>query len=211
MSEQPYQPDDPAFLASRALDGDLSEPERQRLEEALATSKELRAEVEQLRKVDQLVKRWGGADVELDWATYGKLVRARAESDADEGDLGRVDQLIERWGRERVEFDEAAFTGAVMARVRSEERRPPRRSLIFRIGAPLAAAAAVAIAAGAWFWASGPHGVDRPGEVGHQRLVVVFDHTLVGPITDETKSSSISLLALGAAPMTIEGQESPPS
>ena len=210
MSEQPYQPDDPAFLASRALDGDLSAQERQRLEEALAASKELRAEVEQLRKVDQLVKRWGGADVELDWATYTKLIGARAESDADEGDLGRVDQLIERWGREPVEFDEPAFTDAVMARVRSQEQRTPRRSLIFRIGAPLAAAAAVAIAAGGWFWASGPHGVDRSDEVGRQRLVVVFDHTPAGPITDKTETPGISLLALGAAPMTVGGQESPP-
>ena len=208
MSEQPYQPDDPAFLASRALDGDLSAKERQRLEEALAASKDLRAEAEQLRNIDRLVKRWGRDSAELDWVTYARLIHARVE--AEDGDLDTVDRLIEHWGREPVEFDERAFTGAVMAAVRSQQHRTPMRSVIFRIGAPLAAAAAVAIAVSGWFWAKAPRDVGRPDDLPDQRLVVLFDRTPVAPITQEAETPSISLLALGAWPMSERAEEAPP-
>lgn len=208
MSEQPCQPDDPAFWASRALDGDLSPEEQKRIEEALAASAELRAEVEQLRTVDGLVKRWGRDRAELDWATYTKLVHAQIE--AGEENLDTVDRLLERWGSEPVEFDEGAFTGAVMAAVRSEQRRTPRRNLIFRIGAPLAAAAAVAIAVSGWFWARAPRDAGGPDVVPSQRLVVLFDRTPVAEITDMVEAPGISLIAMGASPMTEGIEEAPP-
>ena len=210
MSEPPVQPDDPAFLASRALDGDVSAEEQRQLDEALAASEQLRIEAEQLRKVDRLVKRWAGAGVELDWASYAKLIHARVEAEVDEGELERVGRLVEHWGSAPVEFDEAAFTDGVMARIRSEERRSPKRNLIFRIGAPLAAAAAVAIAVSGWFWARAPRDTGPPDAPPSVRLVVRYDRTPVESDREETKTPSISLLALGASPMREPSAEAPP-
>ncbi len=145
MSETPYNPDDPAFLASRSLDEELSASERQRLDEALAASESLRAEVEELRAIDGLVKRWSAGEVSLDWAAHSRLIEAKALAGPEGEHDRKLDDLLTQWADHRVEIDEGAFTAAVMARVSRRPRRVWRRSLVFRLGTPLAAAAAVAI------------------------------------------------------------------
>lgn len=146
MSETEYNPDDPAFLLSRSLDEVLPAGEQRRLDEALASSKSLQSEAQQLRAVDRMLKRWGRTQVELDWDHQAALVRARAESDGDSEELRKVDRLLERWGGQSVSFDAERFTTAVMARVGRARTRPSRYGLIFRVGAPLAAAAVVVFA-----------------------------------------------------------------
>jgi anti-sigma factor RsiW len=151
MSDEGYNPDDPLFALSRSLDEKLPEGERRRMDEALAASEALRAEAESLRATDRLVKRWASAAPELDWGRHAALIEAQAPDD-DSEELNRLDRLLERWGRTVPPLDEGSFTAAVMARVRSERRRAARSSLLYRIGAPLAAAAAVAIAITGSLW-----------------------------------------------------------
>ncbi|MCP4641496.1 MAG: hypothetical protein GY851_13725, partial [bacterium] len=76
MSEGPYNANDEAFLFSRSLDEELTGPEREHLEQALATSEALREEARQLRAVDHLVKRLGSEAVELDWESFTALTQA---------------------------------------------------------------------------------------------------------------------------------------
>ena len=59
MSEQrPYNPDDLEFLISRALDGDLSDEESNRLARALEGSESLRAKERRYRSLHDLIARW---------------------------------------------------------------------------------------------------------------------------------------------------------
>lgn len=152
MSETPYNPDDLAFLISRSLDQDLGSDERQRLDQALGESEALRAWADELRAVDRLVKRWGAGPVELDWGPYTATVQARVAALDEEEDLHRIDDWLRRWGDQRVEIDGPGFTDSVMTRIGATRRRSPVHTLIFRLGAPLAAAAAVALTLTAAFW-----------------------------------------------------------
>lgn len=151
MSDEGYNPDDPLFALSRSLDEELPEDMRQKMEEALAASEALRSEAESLRATDRLVKRWASPPAELDWGRHAALIEAQATGDDGE-EANKLDRLLERWGRTVPSHDEGSFTAAVMAKVRSERRRAVRSSLLFRLGAPLAAAAAVAIAITGSLW-----------------------------------------------------------
>ncbi len=151
MSDEGYNPDDPLFALSRSLDEELPEDVRQKMEEALAASEALRAEAESLRATDRLVKRWASPPADLDWGRHAALIEAQAPGD-DSEELDKLDRLLERWGRTVPLLDEGSFTAAVMAKVRLERRRAARSSMLFRLGAPLAAAAAVAIAITGSLW-----------------------------------------------------------
>lgn len=151
MNGEAYNLDDPLFAVSRSLDEDLPEDERRKMEEALAASESLRAEAEALRATDRLVKRWASTPAELDWRRHAELIEAQATGEESK-ELEKVDHLLGRWGRTEPLLDEDAFAAAVMAKVRSEGRRSMRSSLLFRLGAPLAAAAAVAIAITGSLW-----------------------------------------------------------
>lgn len=153
MDDASYNPYDPAFLLSRSFDEELTEDEQRRLDEALASSPSARREAEELRALDRLIRRWGAEEVALDWENQRHLIVAEASSEDDAEALGKVDALIERWGAEVVAFDEERFTESVMKQVASEPGRK-WRGLILRLGAPLAAAAAIAVAV--------TIGIDRP-------------------------------------------------
>lgn len=144
MSETPYNPDDPALLISRGLDQDLSEAERRRLDEALAESPALRAEAEQFRAVDELVKRWASRSADVESTPFVKTVLAAVESE-DDHDLHQIDRWLRGLGRDAVDVDTEEYTAQVLSRLSLRKRQPPRRPLIFRLGVPLAAAAALAM------------------------------------------------------------------
>lgn len=157
MSDRPQQFDELFFLLSRSLDEDLTDGERRRLDAALAESASLRAESDALRAVDRLVRRWGERSIELDWPTHERLIRASVQEDAS---LAEVDELVARWGRTEVSCDDAAFVDGVMERIAAESgvRRTLRMPRWYRIGVPLAAAAAIvfAVTARQWFTAPSP-------------------------------------------------------
>ncbi len=217
-SEKPYIPDDPEFLASRALDEDLCADERRRLDEALAGSDELRVEAKLLGTVDHLIKQWGGDEVELDWETYAKLVRARIESLGEEEGLQKVDEVLTRWGAARPETDGERFKTAVMRRVRADAPQRSWRRMVFRIGAPLAAAAAVAIAVTASFWSAASRetvcqvviGPDTPTVQVSSSAIVRFDRAPVERAEGEGEMPRMSLLAMGSSPVMVESPEVPP-
>lgn len=152
MNEQDYNEDDLAFLASRSLDETLSAPEKERLEAALADSESLRRDAEQLEAIRRVMARWGERPVEIDWDQQATLIVAQAAGD-DDAMLDRVDELVGRWGEDLGPSVPRGFAEDVVQRLAGTDRRPARMAVIFRLGVPLAAAAAIALAfvGPAWF------------------------------------------------------------
>ncbi|HNQ24119.1 MAG TPA: hypothetical protein PKK06_13615 [Phycisphaerae bacterium] len=180
MKEPQHNPNDPLFLLSCSLDGELTPQEQQRLAEALARSPQLRAEGEQLGRVDHLVRAWGECDTNVDADALTAEVRAfLADEAAEAGDQtvqkesSRVDQLLHRWAAPQVAFDEARFAAGVLRRLVQEQRLRMVRRWVIRLGTPLAAAAVIALA---FISRVGPVAVPEPAP--GPRAVV---HVQVGP------------------------------
>lgn len=219
--ETPYNPDDPAFLLSRSLDEELSEPERQRLEDALARSQTLRADAGQFRALHRLMKRWGRQPADIDFAHHAALIAAQT-ADEDSEALRNVDRLLARWGSRRVALDEGKFVDAVMSRVLPHPTRALRTRLIFRLAVPLAAAAAVAVAltTGVWFTpgakprchvAIGPHwsaAVAAHDSDAEPRHLVMFGRDAVDRIP--SVPMGVSFGAVGAVPVSFSSNDGPP-
>ncbi len=222
MTTDDYNSTDPEFLASRMLDGDLSDDERRQLDRALAGSKSLRAEAEKLRAVDALVARWAISPPELDWGTYGQLVGARVAGETDDEALRKVDSLLTRWGRRAEGIDDDKFTAAVTARIGGPRRRASLRRLVLRVGVPLAAAAVLAAAVTTRLWpvlpgepamkvVLGPVGIGASvGGGADPRVVVSFARETAGPATVAEETSGISYMTLGASPTTGSWDEGAP-
>ncbi|MBI4719310.1 MAG: hypothetical protein HY763_16055 [Planctomycetes bacterium] len=224
MSEAPYNPQDPLFLLSRAMDEALTPEEQQRLDAALAADPSLHNQADRLREAQELLGRWGAAQPvpEIDWAAFAETVAARAGDPADEG-LAAVDRLLVRWGARRAVVDDVRFTAAVMKRVRSRERRTVGRTLLFRIATPLAAAAAIVLAVTTGFWPAGKQtprsrvtiervvvGGSRAPLNSDQRVAVVsFDRTS-GGVPAVPGVPGISLASIGASPVDDGSAEAPP-
>ncbi len=149
--DEKFNLNDPLFLVSRGLDGDLSAQEEIRLEELLAASPELRAESEQLKIVSQLVKSRRAVHAQIDWKLHEKLVLASIED--HESELAGVDGLLAAWGGRKPKYDERVLADGIMVRIApARERRRSAWRVVARLGAPLAAVAAVVLAVTAtWF------------------------------------------------------------
>lgn len=222
MTDSPHNPNDPAFLFSRSLDEELSESDSKRLEEELASSAVLRAETDELAAVDRLVKRWGLWKVDLDWENHAKLLSAEATGEAE--GLGEIDSLLGRWGADEVELDWERFTGAVMTEVKRLRHPRPGRRLIFRLAAPLAAAAAIVIAVTGTYWqvstvqpiavvvigAQVESGAIGSGSVGAGRAVVRFARASAGSSVGPPATPGISFISVGSEPMQAWNEECPP-
>jgi hypothetical protein len=142
--DEAYNPDDPLFLVSRDLDCDLDENERGMLRETLASSAALTREAESLRKAAGLVARWAAATAAVDHTRFASDVRAQVSSETT--DSASLDRLVARWASREPRVDERAFAAGVSRRIRSEARSRRLPRILLRIGAPLAAAAAIVIA-----------------------------------------------------------------
>ena len=223
MSEERFNPNDPAFLASRSLDERLSPGEQAVLDEALASSESLRAEVGKLGALKQLIQGWGADDVEVDCENYQTLIHARAHSEEYSEDLDKVDQLLSRWGRKDPCLDADVFTASVMARIHRIEGGRWSRRLIVRVGVPLAAAAALlfVLTGGPWLLPAGrpvcrvvygaavgssgaPRGL-KPAAQGEEHAaptsVVVFDRTALASAAHSGDRVAISLGVVGSGPL----------
>ena len=152
MTGDAYNPDDPAFLISRALDDDLSEAERRRLDEALGQSESLRSEASKFEAVDRFVQRWGRRSVELDWRSHAALTQASAAEGTGETDSRKIDELLRRWGGRSDEVEAVDLTVGVLAKIRGERRRATPQRYLLRIGLPLAAAAAIILTVTTTTW-----------------------------------------------------------
>lgn len=143
MNGEPYNPDDPLFLLHRSMEGDLSDEEQALLERLLAESPELRAEAERLRALNSLLDRWA-APAETDVEAIARYVAAELESQSPE--LQAVDRLLERWALSTVQFDVDRFARRVQGMLLTETRRSGAGRWMLRLGLPLSAAAAIALA-----------------------------------------------------------------
>jgi len=156
MTGDAYNPDDPAFLISRALDDDLPEAERRRLDDALGQSESLRTEALKFEAVDRLVQRWGRRSVELDWRSHAALTRASAAEGTGDTGSRKIDELLRRWGGRSDEVEAVDLTVGVLAEIRGERRRAPPQRYLLRIGLPLAAAAAIILTVTTTTWFAPP-------------------------------------------------------
>jgi len=148
MSDSEYNPHDPLFLLSQSIDGELTPAQRQELDSALAASAELRAEAEQLRTLCDLIQMWGTQDHGLDTENLGDEVTAHLSEveEAESAELAGIDDLLRRWSEAAPEVDWERFHGAVMERIAPARRAVPIWGRVLRLGTPLAAAAAIALA-----------------------------------------------------------------
>lgn len=151
MSGDAYNPNDLAFLLSRGLDGDLSAEERCRLDDVLSQSESLRSEAAKFESLGRLIDRWAKKPVEVDWKHLAALTAASAGS-AEDKRLGKVDDLLLRWRNQNVGIEALDLTGSVLARIHSERRGVNPYRLVWRLGVPLAAAAAIVLAVTATTW-----------------------------------------------------------
>lgn len=219
MSDSNINPNDPAFLASRALDESLPAVAKASLDEALDASKEVRALGRQMEAVDRLVKKWGRRSPDIDWVCHEKLIKARVEAIGEEDQLDGVDDLIAKWASPPP-IDQHRFETAVMNRIR-RERPANRRRIIFRIGLPLAAAAAIAIVATGILWPSlstqpmvqvdmGPPERFASSDAARTAVAFVsFDRT-PRPRDITGRRPVLSFLAVGSSPSSRMMEESPP-
>ena len=151
MSDSEYNPHAPLFLLSQSIDGVLAPTQQEQLEAALAASAELRAEAEQLRAVCKLIEAWGTQADGVDADSLGEEVSVHlaASEGAESSELAGVDDLLRRWSQPEPKIDWEQFHGSVMKRIapeRSERSAAPVWGRILRLGTPLAAAAAIALA-----------------------------------------------------------------
>lgn len=220
MNEEPYQADDPSFLLSRALDEELTEIQRQRLEEALAGSPALRLEASTLRSVDRLLKGWAGRRIKFDETAFEAGVLARVADEAHGEALGKVDSLVERWSRHRPVVDEEAFVQEVLGQIGPTDRVAPWSRWVVRLGLPLAAAAVVAIAVTARIGLTPAHAPvvrvaigrtlpapDGPRDHGRAQPVVSFARAPVDVSPTPFAEPGVSFIAVGASPIATNREE----
>ena len=200
---------DPLFLVSRDLDGDLSAAEKSRLAEVLAGSNKLQKDAEALRVVSSLVSGRVTDEAGVDWLHFEKLVMARV-AEADENST-QVDQLLSRWAAREPVYNEGHYAGQVLTRIATAKKPNVSWRLVARLGAPLAAAAAVVIAVTATWHAPismvnlAPVAVV---EIGPSRLgpgdgvsIVSFSRSTERDVHFE-ETVSFGYMTLGASPST---------
>jgi len=210
--------DDILFQVSRRMDGDLSESERCALERALAESPSLLAEAEKFQALDDMLKTSARSTVEIDWTHHAKWIQANVESIREAHDLSGVDRLLSQWTRPVPMADADAFASGVLQRIRGEKRLSIGRYL-WRIGAPLAAAAALFFALTTTHW---PGGAKEPTlfvaigpqiaapvvgspSAGEEKNVVSFERIAAAPPTID--ESFVGLSVVGVAAQTMEGDD----
>ena len=219
MSGDAYNPNDLAYLLSRSLDGDLSADERRRLDEVLSQSESLRSEASKFEAIERLIERWGKKPVEVDWKHHAALTSASAGSTDDEH-LGKVDDLLLRWRNRSVGVEAIDLAASVLAKIRSERRRAMPYRLVLRLGVPLAAAAAIALAVTVTTWFAPPRGPICRVAIGpswsaavaergiESRVVVSFGQS--GEAAVINTPPAIGFATIGVEPVGPAGEESLP-
>lgn len=215
---QAHNPNDPLFLASRAIDGDLTAEEKQILDRALKQSPELRAEVAKLQATQGLVAQWGDAQVAIDWDAFGESVAQMAMTESESAQVDKVDQLVARWASSTPEIELDGFADGVMVELATRKRSPLR--YVIRLGMPLAAAAAIALAVIPGFWKHSAPVVKTQAvvkvDIGPLQLAGInqtkLEHSVVSFARDEAvevtgESAKISFISLSSAPVARSVEE----
>jgi hypothetical protein len=146
MTESSPNPDDPEFLLSRSLDEDLSDEERRRLEKELAASDSLQEAQRHYARLNELLRLFAVEKLEVDWDAFAANVEQASVSVERKTSQNALDELLARWARGELDVNWERFTAEVMGRIEQKPSAVPWHRMIFRIGGPLAAAAAIVLA-----------------------------------------------------------------
>lgn len=171
--------------------------------------------------LDELLRKWGEARVELDWETHAALIDARVVEPPGDEDLQKVEGLLREWAAGAPDIDEDRFVEGVMARVAPADRVRSQRTLVFRIGGLLAAAAAVAFVVAGGLWSIrpkeaivrvsiGPVASRSIGASGVVRVAVAVFDRAPKPVAMRMEAESLSFLAIGGAPAIAWDEQVPP-
>ncbi len=223
MSESTYNPNDPAFLASRSLDETLDDADQERLRDVRSADASVETEARQLAAVDALVRKWSESDAYGTPDAFVESVLGRIVDEHDEKNHA-LDQRIRDWAGNVPQVDARAFVNGVRRRMERGHGQRRRRPMLFRLGVPLAAAASIALAlsAGLWFRSArrplvevsiGRMALGHKGhasDLGGASGVVVFDRTIVAGRTKERNSVGVAFAMIGADPVPLGSQEVPP-
>jgi hypothetical protein len=207
MTELPFNPYDPAYLFSRSLDEPISPEEQEILARAVSRNPGLAKELDSLRQVSDVVRRWSlRSDSQGITDLNDRVISVIKGGDAFQE--AKLDHVLARWKTTEPVFDDQAFTRTVMQAVGRSHRLAGTRRWVLRIGMPLAAAASImlALVGVRWFESHEPVSVvwigprgrveDEPtGEVQITRLVQ-FDRTTVAEATVHT---SVTVISVGSS------------
>lgn len=219
MLSNEYNANDPLFLVSRNLDGDLNEEERARLAGMLAESPQLAAEAAGMAAVANAVARRREGVAQVDWPAHRDLIQAGIADEEDE--LQPVDRLLAAISRAKPVYDEEALIASVLGGIEPAAKRRTRWGVLARLGAPLAAAAAIVLAVTSTFEPAvvptsikpitivqiGPQGESGAGGGESVSVVSFVRSTAVTPAADFV--NSVGYMTVGAMPAAQTWEESP--
>jgi hypothetical protein len=146
MTDSLPNPNEPEFLLSRTLDEDLSDEERRQLEEALAASDSLREAQRHYARLHELLRSFAVEQLDVDWDAFAANVEQASVSAKQKGSQNAFDELLARWSQGELDVNWERFTAEVIERIEKKPSAVPWHRMIFRIGGPLAAAAAITLA-----------------------------------------------------------------
>lgn len=149
-----FNPLDPEFLLSEQIDRALCETEQRALEDAVAASSNLRRAARDYQRLRGVLSAWTRRCPAVDADAFQRRVR---EAMRDEPDAPNIDADLARWAGSAPRPSADDFVAAVRAKISdSHPARDgsdnPRSRLVrrLRLGAPLAAAAAIVLAFSLW-------------------------------------------------------------
>lgn len=223
MTNTPYNPNDPEFLASRRLDEDLSDSEGKGLRAFEAGSPESARFVRDMHGVHNLIGQWGSRRVEVDESAFVEGVLGRIADDQAEETAG-IDVALQSWRAQGVAVDEGAFVAQVTQRLEGVGSPSRGDSVTYRILRPLALAAVIGLAITALMWfqrgplpvstvsiqrsyveaGAGDAGVDQPSRV------VVFDRTALADARESRQSGRTSIIVIGTEAYEGDAADVPP-
>jgi hypothetical protein len=221
MTEEHYNPNDVLFLISCGLDETFSDEQQRVVDGALAESPYLRKQADALRATAVNLARWSKQPVDCDWTGHAQSISDRI-GDAASDEFDQLDALLGRWSATRPSFNADAFTANVMARVDGASTGGVSK-VLFRIGVPLAAAAAIALAVVGTLWLQAPlvpsihvvyessavYGADG-SRTDSPKCYVAFRREPVVQRTIGDGVPGLSFISVGSSPLIDSFEEQPP-
>lgn len=197
-------------LLSERRDGEASADDHAAIERAIAEDPANARSAEAYDRLHALLNDWRSVPETVDWKASARHVAERirvdhsSRDDADERGFALTDKLVREHAGPMPPVDWSALSMRISNAVREEagrssHSRRSKRAWIVRVGAPLAAAAVLALAA-IWWTTAGPK-APIDGGPGRESLVLV---ALDMPVAVGQVSISFDRSAAGAPDRTDE-------
>ncbi len=214
-TEDKYNPNDPEFLASRALNEPLTQAQRQIFGQHLS-------DMEAMQDVDELVQSIRDEAVDIDWVTFQQTIQDRITCAYDDANLDRVDALIQNATKLPTSWAEEDFTQDVLQKIASNADVRPARFRWLSAAMPLAAAAAITLVVTMVPWqelANAPTSIVSIGpaiQANHRPsldsavALVSFRREPIAVDDTANNRSRISFVSVGAESMASDHAPAPP-